>query len=53
MYPQFYSYNRIPADIHLVSDITKAINGEYSAIACYAQLAEMASTEKKKKRTNS
>ena len=49
MYPQFYSYNRIPADIHIVSDITKAINGEYSAIACYAQLAEMASTEKEKK----
>ena len=28
----------------LVTDIQKAINGEYSAVACYAQLAEMAPT---------
>ncbi|WP_028401475.1 ferritin-like domain-containing protein [Ectobacillus panaciterrae] len=50
MYPQFYSYHRINHDIHIVNDIAKAINGEYSAIACYAQLAEIAPTEKEKKR---
>ncbi|MCT8137053.1 ferritin-like domain-containing protein [Anaerobacillus sp. CMMVII] len=29
----------------LIADITKAINGEYSAIACYQQLARMAPTQ--------
>ncbi|WP_229751877.1 ferritin-like domain-containing protein [Marinithermofilum abyssi] len=33
----------------LIQDIAKAINGEYSAISCYAQLAEMAPTEEEKK----
>lgn len=30
----------------LVRDLEKAINGEYSAINCYAKLAEMAPTDK-------
>lgn len=34
----------------LVSDIEKAINGEYSAINCYAKLAQLTSNEKEKKR---
>lgn len=49
MYPQFYPYNRIPADIHIVNDVAKIIDGEYSAIACYAQLTKIALTEKEKK----
>jgi rubrerythrin len=34
----------------LVSDIEKAINGEYSAINCYAKLARLTSNEKEKNR---
>lgn len=49
MYPQFYLYNYINRDVHIANDIAKAINGEYTAIACYAQLAETAPTEKEKK----
>lgn len=33
----------------LVADLEKAINGEYSAINCYAKLAKMAPTEKERK----
>ncbi|THE13193.1 rubrerythrin family protein [Bacillus timonensis] len=32
----------MPNDSQLVNDIQKAINGEYSAIACYKELAKMA-----------
>lgn len=34
---------------YLVQDISKAINGQYSAIACYTKLAEMAPTEEERK----
>jgi len=34
----------------LVSDLEKAINGEYSAIQCYAKLAERAPTDKVRER---
>jgi rubrerythrin len=34
----------------LVHDIEKAINGEYSAIECYARLANMASNQKERER---
>lgn len=37
-------------DTHLVQDIANAINGEYSAIACYAQLAELATKQEEKDR---
>jgi rubrerythrin len=47
-----YYYNYIPynngyfrattTDTQLISDIQKAINGEYSAISCYEKLAKMA-----------
>ncbi len=33
-------------NIKLVNDVEKAINGEYSAIVCYAKIAEMAPTDK-------
>ncbi|MGG0718707.1 ferritin-like domain-containing protein [Robertmurraya massiliosenegalensis] len=37
-----------PRDNNLVSDIAKAIDGEYSAIACYKKLANIAPTQKAK-----
>ncbi|GAA0498176.1 hypothetical protein GCM10008986_26550 [Salinibacillus aidingensis] len=39
---QYNAYNLVQTDTHLLADIQKAIHGEYSAIACYASLAEMA-----------
>ncbi|MBD8068669.1 ferritin-like domain-containing protein [Bacillus sp. PS06] len=39
------SYSRSQHDIRLAQEIHKAINGEYSAIACYERLATMAPTE--------
>ncbi len=44
MYNHYYSY-RVPYDQALINDITKAINGQYSAIICYEQLAKMATNE--------
>ncbi|MED4530932.1 ferritin-like domain-containing protein [Metabacillus fastidiosus] len=47
MYHQFFSYDpRTNADLTL--DIAKAIDGEYSAIACYKQLENLAPTQKEK-----
>ena len=43
--PQYNDYYRIPNDIQLVNDIQKAINAEYSAVACYEKLAKMAPTK--------
>lgn len=34
---------------NLTQDISKAINGQYNAIACYAKLAEIAYTEEERK----
>ncbi|MCZ8516250.1 ferritin-like domain-containing protein [Paenibacillus filicis] len=45
----FNSYLR-PADSALIADIAKAVNGEYSAIACYEQLAKLAPEEEARKR---
>ncbi|BCJ88297.1 ferritin-like domain-containing protein [Effusibacillus dendaii] len=42
MYPYFYHYAPYEPDQSLLSDIVKAINGQYNAIACYEQLARMA-----------
>ena len=39
-------------DYSLVDDLVKAINGEYSAIYCYGQLAEMAPTQEERNRIN-
>ncbi len=54
--PYFYHYNpyyfeqlRAPIDRQLVNDIQRAINGEFSAIACYEKLAKMAPTQEERK----
>jgi rubrerythrin len=38
-------YDRASFDQQLVSDLTKAINGEYSAVLCYERLARSAPDE--------
>ncbi|WP_404448941.1 ferritin-like domain-containing protein [Sutcliffiella horikoshii] len=43
-------YTRAPQDETLIENISKAINGEYSAIACYEKLAKMAPDEETQKR---
>lgn len=35
-------YTRAPQDESLINNIAKAINGEYSAVQCYEQLAKLA-----------
>ena len=45
-----YFTNYYRADATLITDIAKAINGEYSAIACYEQLSRMAPNEEEKNR---
>ena len=42
-YPSIY--DRFAQGQTLISDIVKAINGEYSAIVCYEQIAKMAPNE--------
>ncbi|WP_040952243.1 ferritin-like domain-containing protein [Gorillibacterium massiliense] len=44
-YPAYYR-----VDTGFAADIGKAVNGEYSAIACYEQLAKMAPNEEERKR---
>jgi rubrerythrin len=50
LYP--YAYRPAPAnpDTRLVPDIAKAIDGQYSAIMCYEQLARMAPNEEQRTR---
>ena len=38
-----------PSTDHITQDILKAINGQYSAIACYTKLAEIAPNEEERK----
>lgn len=45
-YYENYSNELMRQQNKLVSDLEKAINGEYSAIKCYAKLAKMAPTDK-------
>ncbi|NUK30513.1 ferritin-like domain-containing protein [Parageobacillus sp. VR-IP] len=53
MYPYLYKYanlnrqSNISSD-KLIRDIEKAINGQYSAIQCYAKLAKMAPTDRER-----
>lgn len=47
MYYNNYNF-RAFADAALITDIAKAMNGQYSAIACYKQLADMAPNEEEK-----
>lgn len=42
MYPYYYHYRQ---NEKLINDLTKAINGEYTATQCYARLAQMAPNE--------
>lgn len=51
MYEYYPSiYDRFPANQGLLNDIAKAINGEYSAIACYERLSKLATDADTKKR---
>ncbi|UAL48439.1 ferritin-like domain-containing protein [Sutcliffiella horikoshii] len=43
-------YTRAPQDENLIESISRAINGEYSAIACYEKLAQMAPDAETQKR---
>jgi rubrerythrin len=49
MYPYYDHYRQ---NQKFISDLTKAINGEYSATRCYAELAAMAPNEEQRKRIN-
>ena len=46
------NYLNFKQDAGLAKEIATAINGEYSAIACYEKLIEMAPTEKERERIN-
>lgn len=46
--PQYNDNNHMLNSAQLVNDIQKAINAEYSTIACYEKLAKMAPTEDEK-----
>ena len=48
MFP--YLYTRQETNSRFLHDLTKAINGEYSAITCYEQLAALAPNEAAKRR---
>lgn len=50
MYPYYHGYIEAKEGTRLVQEIAQAINGEYSAIACYEKLIKMASTDEEKKR---
>lgn len=45
-----YSYPYYRNDSMIIAQVTKAINGESSAIACYTKLAELAPTTEEKMR---
>lgn len=47
-YPFYHTNHRNTFDVSLINDIQKAINGEYTAIKCYEQLARMAKTQVEK-----
>ncbi|MFT9596866.1 ferritin-like domain-containing protein [Mesobacillus sp.] len=49
MYPYYDHYRQ---NQKLVSDLIKAINGEYSAIQCYAKLAAMAPNAEQRDQIN-
>ena len=51
MYPYTNYYDALyRQNNQLIREIEKAINGEYSAINCYAKLANLAPNEKEKSR---
>lgn len=46
--PSYHNFARTAPDVILITDIQKAINAEYSAVACYEKLANMAPTQDEK-----
>lgn len=50
MYERPYPTSYPQQDTQIISDVAKAINGEYSAISCYEQLAKKAPNETQRKR---
>ncbi|MBS4189639.1 ferritin-like domain-containing protein [Bacillus sp. FJAT-49705] len=48
MYPYYDYTNSYRQTEKIIANLTKAINGEYSAIQCYQKLANMAPTQKEK-----
>ncbi|MCM3587428.1 ferritin-like domain-containing protein [Mesobacillus maritimus] len=46
--PYTNDYLRVQNNTQLVRDIQKAINGEFSAMACYEKLAQMAPNQKER-----
>lgn len=50
MYPRPYPSEPVNPDAQMISDIARAINGQYSAISCYGQLAKNAPNEEQRKR---
>jgi rubrerythrin len=49
MYPYYYHYRQ---NEKLLNDLTKAINGEYTATQCYARLAQMAPNQEQREQIN-
>lgn len=50
MFPNHYPYYREQSQTKkFLKDLKKAIDGEYSAIKCYANIAQLARTEKERK----
>ncbi|UYO36486.1 ferritin-like domain-containing protein [Bacillus zhangzhouensis] len=53
MYYGYYDYSYSPYDMRqntrIISDLEKAVNGEYSAIQCYEKLVQRAKTPEAKK----
>lgn len=47
--PHLYITPSKNPDLILLQDIVKSINGQYNAITCYAQIAEMAPVQQKEK----
>ncbi|MFD1426546.1 rubrerythrin [Kroppenstedtia sanguinis] len=47
--PHLYIAPSKNPDLILLQDIVKSINGQYNAITCYAQIAEMAPVQQKEK----
>jgi rubrerythrin len=50
-YPYSWAYDRLPAaDATLLNELARAIDGEYSAIACYGRLIQLAPNDEAKTR---
>ncbi|RHW42047.1 ferritin-like domain-containing protein [Neobacillus notoginsengisoli] len=52
MYPYGYPEENYRQQHQLVADLAKAVNGEYSAVQCYEQLARMAPNQSIREQIN-